>query len=155
MTARPAPIPRRLVSVEAVGQRSYTLFVPARKSLYLDLFKKEAEANCPCIVFVHGFGAPSCFLPEQLLRLYDAGYAIASVDLRHYPPNEYPDYLQDVKGGIRHLRAHAEEFGVDPERIGIYGFSLGGNTSLMIALTGEEKELEGTVGGNLEYPSRV
>lgn len=152
----PAPrFPRRLVSVEAVGQRDYTLFVPATKSLYLDVFRRESGKACPCIVFVHGFGAPSCHLPEQLLRMYDAGFAVAGVDLRHYPPNEYPDYIQDVKGGIRYLRAHAEEFGIDPERIGIYGFSLGGNCSLMIALTGEEKELEGTIGGNLEYSSRV
>ena len=152
----PAPrFPRRLVSIEPVGHRPYTLFVPETKALYLDVFKKDPAIISPCIVFVHGFGAPSCYLPTQLLQLYDAGYAIACAELRHYPPNEYPDYLQDVKGCIRYLRAHAAEFGVDPERVGIYGFSLGGNTSLMIALTGEEKELEGTIGGNLEYSSRV
>lgn len=36
-----------------------------------------------------------------------------------------------IEHGIRYLRAHAGEFGIDPERIGIYGGSLGGNTALM------------------------
>ncbi|MCI6955788.1 MAG: hypothetical protein SPI15_09380 [Candidatus Faecousia sp.] len=60
-----------------------------------------------------------------------------------------------IEHGIRYLRAHAGEFGIDPERIGIYGGSLGGNTALMIALTGDNPALEGSVGGNTGYSSRV
>lgn len=150
-----ARFPGRLVSTEPVNYRNYTLFVPAAKSLYLDLFKQDDQPAAPCIVFVHGYGAASNCLPAQMRLMYHSGYAIASVDLRNYPPNLFPDYIQDVKGGIRYLRAHADEFGIDPNRIGIYGFSLGGNTSLMIALTGDDAGLEGTIGGNLQYSSRV
>lgn len=152
------PVPRfsrNLVDIQPVSQRDYTLFVPSSKRLYLDVFSKEACKKSPCIFFVHGYSSPYNYLPNQLRMMYADGYAIAALDVRNYPPNEFPDYIHDAKGAIRYLRAHAEEFGVDPERIGIYGYSLGGNTSLMIALTGDDPALEGTVGGNHGYSSRV
>lgn len=146
---------RNLVDVQPVSMRSYTLFVPGTKHLYLDVFSKEKTVKNPCIFFVHGYGSPYCQMPEQLKIMYEAGYTIATLDVRNYPPNEFPDYIHDAKGAVRYLRAHAAEFGVDSERIGIYGYSLGGNTSLMVALTGDDPALEGTVGGNLAQSSRI
>lgn len=150
-----ARFPRILIDHVPVNQRDYTLFVPQSKSLYMDLFHPCEEKQVPCIVFVHGYGAPPNELPPQLQMMYNSGYAIACMDLRPYPPNLYPDYIHDVKGGIRYLRAHAQELHISPDQIGIYGFSLGGNTSLMIALTADDPSLEGTVGGNLDYSSEV
>lgn len=152
------PVPRFarcLVSTEPVNQREYTLFVPGSKRLYLDVFTRDTRKNLPCIFFVHGYSSPYNYLPQQLRMMYDNGYAIACLDVRNYPPNKFPDYIHDAKGAIRYLRANAEAFGIDPERIGIYGYSLGGNTSLMIALTGDDPSLEGSVGGNIGYSSRV
>lgn len=87
--------------------------------------------------------------------MYQNGYAVAAIDLRNYPPNEFPDYIHDAKGAIRYLRANAATFGIDPDRFGMYGFSLGGNTTLMVAMTGDLPILEGTVGGNTQYSSRI
>src|SRR5690606_13136876 len=47
----------------------------------------------------------------------------------------FPAYLQDTKTAIRFLRAHAEEFGIDAERVAIWGTSSGGNTALLTGLT--------------------
>lgn len=43
----------------------------------------------------------------------------------------YPAPLQDTTAAIRYLRAHAEELGLDPDRIGILGFSAGGHAAGM------------------------
>lgn len=150
-----ARFPRILIDRVHVSHRDYTLFVPQSKTLYMDLFHPCQAEQAPCIVFVHGYGAAPNELPPQLQMMYRSGYAIACMDLRPYPPNLYPDYIQDIKGGIRYLRAHAQELCINPNQIGIYGFSLGGNTSLMIALTGDDPALEGTVGGNQDYSSEV
>ena len=69
-----------------------------------------------------------------------------------------------MKGAIRYIRAHAEEYGLDTSFIGITGFSSGGHLSSLAGVTNGLKEktvgavkvdLEGNVGGNLDQSSRV
>lgn len=146
---------RQLVDTVSIDKRDYSLFVPECKNLYLDIFKDSDQSNLPCIIYIHGYGWPYCGLLPQLLALHKHGYAIAGIDIRNYPPNQFPDYINDAKGAIRYLRAHAETFGLDPNRFATYGVSLGGNTSLMLGLSGDDPSVEGTVGGNTQYSSRV
>ena len=52
------------------------------------------------------------------------------------------DYEKDVKAAIRYLRANARRWHVDPERLGIWGTSSGGNTSLLVGLTADDPRYE-------------
>jgi acetyl esterase/lipase len=45
----------------------------------------------------------------------------------------HPAPLQDVLRAVRWVRAHAAEFGVDPNRIGVFGSSAGGRVAAMAA----------------------
>lgn len=51
----------------------------------------------------------------------------------------YPIQLMDVQRAIRHVRANAKEYGIDPNRIGVVGFSAGGHLSSMAATLFDEK----------------
>ncbi|MDZ4286545.1 MAG: alpha/beta hydrolase [Prosthecobacter sp.] len=51
----------------------------------------------------------------------------------------YPTQLIDVQRAIRHVRANAEKYGIDPQRIGIIGFSAGGHLTSMAATLFDEK----------------
>ena len=51
----------------------------------------------------------------------------------------FPTQLIDVQRAIRHVRANAKEYGIDPERIGIIGFSAGGHLASMAATMFDEK----------------
>lgn len=51
----------------------------------------------------------------------------------------YPTQLMDVQRAIRHVRANAKAYGIDPNRIGIIGFSAGGHLSSMAATLFDEK----------------
>lgn len=42
-------------------------------------------------------------------------------------PYQYPSALQDAQRALRTIRFHAEEYGIDPGRLGILGFSAGGH----------------------------
>lgn len=42
-------------------------------------------------------------------------------------PYKQPSALQDAQRALRTIRAHADEYGIDPERLGILGFSAGGH----------------------------
>jgi acetyl esterase/lipase len=47
-----------------------------------------------------------------------------------------------VKAAVRYLRAHADEFGIDPGRIALWGESAGGYVASMVALTVGDKRFE-------------
>ena len=51
----------------------------------------------------------------------------------------YPVQLMDVQRAIRHVRAHASDYHIDPQRIGIVGFSAGGHLCSMAATLFDEK----------------
>ena len=69
-----------------------------------------------------------------LSSLAQQGFVVASVEYRTSNEAKYPAPLQDVKAGIRYLRAHAERFCIDPDRIGVMGESAGGYLTCMAAL---------------------
>ena len=88
-------------------------------------------------------------------RVLNDGIAFVSIDYRLSGEAAFPAQIYDVKGAIRFLRAHADEYGIDPNRIAVAGNSAGGHLAMELATTGDIKELEGDVGGNLDYSSEV
>ena len=141
------------VDIQTVSE---ALYLPTTKELYIDFFAPdESTGHDPLLIFIHGYGGSTNGLDAALVDFISEGYAVAGVDLRNYPSNYSPDYYQDVKAGIRYLRAHAETLGVDPDKFCTYGRSLGGNTALMMAVTNGNEFMEGTVGDCLDVSSDV
>jgi acetyl esterase/lipase len=66
----------------------------------------------------------------------------------------FPAQIHDAKAAIRWLRAHAEQYQVDPDRIGVTGASAGGHLSLLVGITDPSSSLEGD-SGNPDQCSRV
>ena len=96
----------------------------------------------PLVVFVQGsawtFPNVNHEIP-QLSELAQQGYVVATIEHRNaVEGNPWPAYLEDTKCAIRYLRAHADEYGIDKDRVCIYGTSSGGNTALLVALTGDD-----------------
>ena len=48
-------------------------------------------------------------------------------------PYKIEDAVDDVRRSIRWVRAHAQDYGVDPRRVGIMGFSAGGELVSLVA----------------------
>ncbi len=102
----------------------------------------EKTGRYPAIVFVQGSGwtlpNPGYELP-QLSEYARAGYVVMTIRHRNRKEGHpFPAFLQDTKCAIRFLRANAEKYQVDPDRIAIFGTSSGGNTALLTALTGDD-----------------
>lgn len=96
----------------------------------------------PLIVFVQGsaWTHPDVYyqLP-QLAQFAREGYVVATLTHRNsLEGHPFPAFLEDVKAGIRYLRKHASKYLIDPDRVGIWGTSSGGNTALLVGLTGDE-----------------
>jgi acetyl esterase/lipase len=57
-----------------------------------------------------------------------------SVQYRLAPETPYPGPLEDCYAALRWAHEHADEIGVDPSRLGIYGLSAGGGLAAALAL---------------------
>lgn len=96
----------------------------------------------PLIVFLQGSGwtKPNLYFEiPQLAEYARKGYVVATITHRSYQEGHpAPAFLQDAKTAVRFLRAHAAEYSVDPDRVCFFGTSSGGNTALLMALTGDD-----------------
>ena len=126
------------------------------QDLKMDLiYPEDKERKYPCIVWICG-GAwlqmdRSAHL-AYLSELARKGFTVASLQYRTSNETPFPGPLEDVKAGIRYLRAHAGRFHIDPEKIGVMGESAGGYLTCMAALATDPSF---DVGENLEYSSSV
>lgn len=120
----------------------------------LDIYLHKEGDKLPLIINIHGGafmagskeqGVPVAFLAQ--------GYAVASINYRLSQHAIYPAQIEDCKAAVRWLRAHANEYRLDPERFAVWGSSAGGHLSAMVGVTGDIKKFD--VGGNLEFSSRV
>lgn len=141
----------------------------ATQNLQLDLMTPAAaNGPVPLVIFIHGGGWRSgSRLPIPFPRvtgLCSRGYAVASLDYRLTTVALWPAQIQDVKGAVRWLRAHAATYNLDPDRFGAWGESAGGHLAAMLGVTGDLRQvtvgnavvdLEGSTGGNTGYSSRV
>jgi acetyl esterase/lipase len=109
------------------------------------------------MVFVHGGGWQAGHRRDYhpLMRGFaQAGIVGVAVEYRFLPGAPFPAQLEDVKCGVRWLRAHAGELGVDARRIGAIGGSAGAHLVAMLGATQSAREHEGQ-GGWAEQSSAV
>src|SRR6201997_5769202 len=113
----------------------------------LDLYIPTDRHGEPLVVFIHGGGfqhgdkAGDSINPNNLQWLWQ-GYAMASINYRLAPGAWWPAQIQDCKAAIRWLKAHAGEYGYDPQRIGVVGESAGGHLAAMLGTTTGIKTFE-------------
>ena len=131
-------------------------FGHTRRDLKMDIIYPEDQTRkYPCIVWICG-GAwavmdRSAHL-AYLTQLARNGFVVASVEYRTTNEGIFPVQLQDVKAGIRYLKAHSERFRIDVEHFGVMGESAGGYLTAMAALV-DDKSYD--VGAFMEYSSKV
>jgi len=127
------------------------------RSLKLDIYSpKHPAEKTPVIVWIHGGGwnkGSKRFCPLGMIATQRV--AVVSIEYRLSGDAKFPAQIFDCKGAIRWLRTNAEKYNFDPDRIGIFGVSAGGHLAALLGTTDGVSKLEGDVGGNLNFSSRV
>jgi len=110
----------------------------------------------PAVVFIHGGGwAQGDKYPSPRAEsLAKRGFFGVSINYRLSGVAPFPAAIEDSKYAIRWLRAHAGDYKVDPDRIGVWGSSAGGHLSLLVGTADASARLEGS-GGRAGVSSRV
>jgi acetyl esterase/lipase len=131
---------------------------PNGESLQLNLARpKNASGKLPAILCIHGGGFRAGKREGWDARcklLAEQGYVAATPTYRLAPKSPFPAAVEDVKAAVRWLRANAEKYSIDPDRIGVIGDSAGGHLAQFLGVTGGVAQFEGD-GGNAAFSSRV
>lgn len=156
-----APAPKELAGEPVTFEAGIPYADTGNPRHRLDLYrpKNPASAKLPVIVFFHGGGwmqGDKADGERHLIPFVRTGeYAGVSAGYRLTDEEIWPAQIHDAKAAVRWVRANAEKYGIDPQRIGVLGRSAGGHLALMLAVTGDVPELEGEIGAHLEKESRV
>jgi acetyl esterase/lipase len=109
-------------------------------ALTMDVFTPKEHANGAALILVVSGGwfsaheaIPLPFLPEFIGR----GYTVFAVVHGSQPKFTIPEILQDMHRAVRYIRHNADQYHIDPDRIGIFGASAGGHLSLMQGTAGD------------------
>ncbi|HEY1922835.1 MAG TPA: alpha/beta hydrolase [Tepidisphaeraceae bacterium] len=121
-------------------------YVPhAGRSQLLDIYVPNVStAPRPLMIWIHGGGwstGDKAAPPGMGLLL--RGYVVASINYRLSSQAVFPAQIYDCKAAVRFLRAHAREFDIDPNRIGVWGCSAGGQLASLLGVTNGRREYEG------------
>jgi acetyl esterase/lipase len=109
-------------------------------ALTMDVFTPKEGANGLGLIFVVSGGWFSAHeaIPVPLVEPFVArGYTVFAVVHGSQPRFTIPEILEDMNRAVRFIRFHADDYGIDPDRLGIYGGSAGGHLSLMQATAGD------------------
>lgn len=161
-----APLPPPRVSDSGVRVLAGVPYagLPGVRPLELDLWLPPATGTpVPVAVFLHGGGwrlgsrhsaGPAYSEPRSnpFETTAQAGIAVASVDYRLSGEATFPAQLDDVRSAVRWLRLRADDLGVDPHRIAVWGESAGGHLAELVGFSGHHRATDGDVEPGLAGP---
>jgi acetyl esterase/lipase len=112
----------------------------------LDLYVPEADkATGAGVLILPGGGYQMLTLPGEgpAPARFFLSHNVAAFVLRyrHGPQYHYPTTLLDAQRAIRLIRARAQEYHVDPAKVGVFGGSAGGHLAAMMATLYDNKLL--------------
>ncbi len=115
-------------------------------ALVYDVIKPESQ-NGAAIVYMVSGGWYSRWAPpetraQQFADMLDAGFTVIPVHHGSAPRYYVPEAYDDVSRAIRHIKMHAGDHGIDPDRIGVTGGSAGGHLSLMLGLNSDRGKID-------------
>jgi acetyl esterase/lipase len=120
-------------------QKDIIFASPNGVALKGDFYGPKTTEKSPILVAVHGGGWQAGsrvayhnwghYLPPR-------GFALFSIDYRLSKPGKmYPEAVSDVRAAIHYIRANADTYNIDPDRLGLIGDSAGAHLASLVSLT--------------------
>ncbi|MBQ6395160.1 MAG: alpha/beta hydrolase [Atopobiaceae bacterium] len=107
--------------------------IPLHLQILYPATRNTPEPKLPCVLHVQGSG----WRPQDVYKaipsyskLAERGFVVAIVQYRHFDQASFPAPILDTKNAVRFLRANADRFFLDPERMFLSGDSSGGHTAV-------------------------
>jgi acetyl esterase/lipase len=156
----PGKLPPRFAdSVELHADLPYADTDNPRQRLDLLVPKAKSDKPLPVVAFVHG-GAWQAGDKQQgrqqVLPLVASGeYAVVSLGYRLSDEAQWPSQIHDCKAAIRWIKANAEKYNLDPDKIGVWGPSAGGHLVAVLGTSAGVEAMDGELGPHTDQSTDV
>jgi acetyl esterase/lipase len=111
----------------------------------MDVYVPDGAHDRPAVMIVHGGSWNSRGRGdhgETAQRLARSGYVTATIEYRLVPDGVFPAAAQDCFCALAYLRAHADEYGLDPARVVLMGYSAGGQLVSLLGVHPGDAQLQ-------------
>ncbi|QSQ23294.1 alpha/beta hydrolase [Pyxidicoccus parkwayensis] len=114
--------------------------------LHADVFLPDAPSTTtrPAVLYVHGGGwsaGERAYARAWAGFLTSLGYVVISLDYRLFPPASGLKAPGDLQCGIAWVKAHAADYGIDPDRLVLFGESAGGHLATLVGYAAGDARL--------------
>ncbi|RDV45079.1 alpha/beta hydrolase [Leifsonia sp. ku-ls] len=113
-------------------------YAPGSPDTTFDLFRPEgASGPLPTVVWIHGgawISGASKDVDPYLRILASHGYTTVGLNYTLGPEASYPTAVVQLNTALAYLNAHADELGIDPDRIVLAGDSAGSQLASQLAV---------------------
>jgi acetyl esterase/lipase len=120
-----------------------------RQALDIYIPHNRVSEKLPVVVYIHGGGwarQSKDFAGHVMPFIRTGRYIGVAINYRLLNEANVLEMIYDCKAAIRYLKSNAKKYGIDKNKIGVWGHSAGGHLAAMIGLTSASKALEGDVG---------
>lgn len=160
MAQQPFALPAKVAdSVELTADIPYAETDNPRQTLDLLLPRERTDKPLPVVVSVHGgawrHGDKRRSVPRLAKLVAEGDYAAASIGYRLSGEAIWPAQIHDCKAAIRWIRANAEKYNLDADRIAVWGTSAGGHLVAMLGTSADVEAMDGKLGPHADVSSRV
>lgn len=133
------PVPESLVEQKDIVYKEIDTI-----QLKLDIYrKKELTQKRPLIIFIHGGawkGGDKKDYRRYLVDFAEKGYITATIQYRLTKVAKFPAAVNDVKCAVKWLKANADNYLIDVNKIAIVGGSAGGHLAMMIGYSSDTEK---------------
>ncbi|GAB1811538.1 alpha/beta hydrolase fold domain-containing protein [Mycobacterium sp. MUNTM1] len=144
--ADPAPV-EVFPGVASHLDRPYATVIGFRElTLDLHIPHRPVRTPVPVMVYAHPGGFFTGIKQMGPWRfLLEAGLAVVSVQYRLSGEAVFPAAIHDVAAAVRWVRANADQYGLDADRMVGFGSSAGAYLISAVALAGDDSDLVGSI----------
>jgi acetyl esterase/lipase len=109
----------------------------------------DVDEAVPTVIYIHGGGWVSGKREQyalMFLPFIEMGFAVANVQYRMSHVSPAPSAVQDCRAALRWIKYNADRYGLDEEKLVVFGHSAGAHLALMTGM------LESSAGLDWEIP---
>jgi acetyl esterase/lipase len=132
-----AAVPRSKLQV----QKDLVFHEVADEEVAADFYRPSGEKVVPLVVMIHGGGwisGDKWNVLDHAKELARNGMAVLAINYRLAPDHRYPAQLEDCRKALAWAAQRASDWSVDCERVGLWGYSAGGQLAAMLATDSPE-----------------
>lgn len=118
--------------------------------------EERTDQKTPCMIYYHGGGF---MMPLQGMMLRNAAYyaihtgcRVFLPEYRYAPKADCRTVIEDCFSIVEHIREHARDYGIDPEKLILYGDSAGAALAAGVTHLMRDRALPKAAGQMLIYP---